>query len=275
MIRVALLVVLSTLVPVSAVAQEQEHQIEPDHPDLTNSAHLVPVGVLQFEADGLFHRASSIAHDSATPFTVRYGVTPWFEARLDGDGFLSTTDGSTTERGMGNIQLGAKVRLLGDKEGAGVLGLEPEITIPIASAAKGLGSGQMDAVLTVLTGVDYLTRGHTDFNYTIGSIGGGEGEPRFTQQAASASSNVNIGTVSPYVEVYWFSRAGANIGRSYGIDGGAVYVITPRVALDGGLQTDLSGGDRGFSMFAGLSFYVRPVREARHAAARVPALRFE
>lgn len=275
MIRAGLLVVLAALVPLCARAQEQEHQIEPDHPDLTNSAHLVPVGVLQFEIDGLFHRTSSIAHDSATPFSVRYGVTPWFEARLDGDGFLSTTDASTTERGAGNLQLGAKVRLIGDKDGAGLLGLEPEITIPIASAAKGLGSGQVDAVVSVLTGVDYLKRGHTDFNYTIGSIGGGKGEPRFTQHAASASSNVNLGNFSPYVEVYWFSRAGANVGRSYGIDGGAIYVATPRLAIDGAIQTDLSGGDRGLSLVGGLSFYVRPAREARHTAGRIAALRFE
>jgi hypothetical protein len=255
-IRLALAVLLLAGLPISSLAQEQ--RIEPDHPDLTNSAHLVPVGVLQCEVDGLFHRASSTAHDSATPFTVRYGITPWFEARVDGAGFLSTTDGADVERGLGNIQLGAKVRLIADKHGAGLLALEPELTIPTASADKRLGSGQVDAVVTMLTGVDFLERAHTDFNYGIGSLGGGAGEPRFAQQAASASTSVSVGNLSPYVEVYWVSRAAATVGRSYGIDGGVIYLVKPRVAIDGGLQTDLSGGDRGFSVFGGVSFYVRP-----------------
>lgn len=247
--------------PSPAGPQAPQEQIEPDRPDITNSAHLVPVGVLQFEMGGLFYRPSSQAHSSATPFSVRYGVTPWLEARADGDGFLSNTDETGTERGMGNVQLGAKVRLVSDAEGAGLLALEPEVTIPVASARKGLGSGRSDLDVAVLTGTDFLKRGHIDVNYAIGSIGADGG--RFTQNAASASTSVGLGNLSPYVELFWFSREGTDTGRVVGIDGGAIYVITPHLAIDGGMQAGLSDALPGFSAFGGLSFNVGP-RSRRH-----------
>ena len=269
MIRAALLVTLAAAAPAPLLAQQPsppapqsgQEQIEPDRPDVTNSAHLVHPGVLQFEMGGLFNRGSSRTHSSATPFSVRYGATPWLEARVDGDGFLSSTDAGGTERGIGDVQVGAKLRLLADADGAGLLSLQPEVTIPLASADKGLGSGQADVDVAVLTGADFLTRAHVDVNYSIGSIGTGEGLPRFVQHAASASASVEAGRLSPYLEVFWFSRAGIEARRVVGIDGGAVFFVTPHLAVDAGLQTGLSDSLPGFSAFGGLSFDVGPRRD--------------
>lgn len=279
--RTAVLLLLALATPRLVLAQDpaaqratspppQDHEIEPDRPDVTNGPHLVPVGVLQVELGGLFNRTSARAHDSGTPFSVRVGVTPWLEARVDGDGFLSRTDDTGTERGMGNVQLGAKVRLLADREGTGLLALEPAVSVPLASARKGLGSGQSDVILTLLAGTDFLKRGHIDVNYGIGSLGAGEGLPRFTQHAASASTNLDLGALSPYVELYWFSRQSADGGHVAAIDGGAIYVIAPRLAIDGGIQAGLSADAPRVSAFGGLSFILADPhpRHAAHAPVR-------
>ena len=66
------------------------------------------------------------------------------------------------------------------------------INLPAASESKGLGSGQADFTIAVLTGTDFLTRGHIDVNYGIGRIGAGTGLPRFTQHLVSWSASAEM-----------------------------------------------------------------------------------
>ena len=71
-------------------------------------------------------------------------------------------------------------------------GILPTINLPAASESKGLGSGQADFTIAVLTGTDFLTRGHIDVNYGIGRIGAGTGLPRFTQHLVSWSASAEV-----------------------------------------------------------------------------------
>jgi hypothetical protein len=109
----------------------------------------------------------------------------------------------------------------------------------------------------VLTGTDFLTRGHIDINYGMGRIGAGTGLPRFTQQLVSWSASAEVpGPVTPYVEGFWISRQDPEGGPVVAMDGGAIYVINPRLALDGGVQVGLSDAAPALSAFAGLSVVV-------------------
>ncbi len=150
---------------------------------------------------------ASSQHNVGTPATLRLGLSEWIEARISSDGFLSATDPSGTQRGIGNVQIGAKLRLWADPGGVPVLSILPTVNLPAASESKGLGSGQADYTVAVLTGTDFLTRGHIDINYGMGRIGAGTGLPRFTQQLVSWSASAEVpGPVTPYVEGFWFSR---------------------------------------------------------------------
>ena len=80
-------------------------------------------------------------HSLGTPVTVRLGLTEWLEARVGSDGFLSATDPSGTQSGIGNVQVGAKLRLWADPGGVPVLSILPTINLPTASESKGLGIG--------------------------------------------------------------------------------------------------------------------------------------
>src|SRR5207302_4391591 len=122
--------------------------------------------------------------------TARLDLTEWLEGRIGTDGWLSRVDAGGAASGPGNVQLGAKLRLWADPGGIPVLSILPTVNLPTASAEKGLGSGDADYTVAVLTGTDFLKRAHIDVNYGIGAIGAGGGQPHFLQHLVSASASV-------------------------------------------------------------------------------------
>ncbi|MBZ5556661.1 MAG: transporter [Acidobacteriia bacterium] len=265
-------VVLLCLAP----ATEAQEAIEPDRPDVTNGTHIVDIGLLQIEVGGLFTRATPGQHALGTPITARVGLTDWLEMRVGTDGVLTQTDGVTRQTGAGNTQLGAKLRLWADPGGVPVLSILPTINLPTASADKGLGSGDADFTLAVLTGTDIGRHWHADVNYGIGAIGAGGGEPHFVQHLASVSVSVAAtDNWNPYVETFWFSRQDAEGSGVTAIDAGGIYQIGNRIAIDGGVQIGLHRGPADLAAFGGFSMIVGdvlgghgPEGRARRAQAR-------
>src|SRR5436190_13019842 len=111
---VAAVCFLGGLIATSAAAQEV---VEPDRPDVTNGTHIVDTGLLQIEIGGLYTHAASRQHALGSPVTARAGLTEWFEARIGTDGVLSQSDGGSRATGIGNVQIGGKLRLWGDPGG--------------------------------------------------------------------------------------------------------------------------------------------------------------
>jgi hypothetical protein len=265
-----------TQAPAPPAIGGQNDTLEPDRPDVTNGPHTVDVGVLQIEIGGVWSRGGAGSHSVGTPVTARVGLSEWLEARVGGDGYVSVTDRVGHQSGVGNVQLGAKMRLWADSGGVPVLSILPTINLPAASESKGLGSGQADFTIAVLTGTDFLTRGHVDINYGVGRIGAGTGLPRFTQHLVSWSASAEVpGPVTPYLEVFWFSREAPNGRAVAALDTGAIYVITPRFALDGGVQVGLTHAAPSLAAFGGLSVVVGNVlgEHGLHARQRQVARR--
>jgi hypothetical protein len=166
--------------------------IDPDRQDVTNDTHIVDTGLLQVEMGGLFTRANPTSHDIGTPITFRFGVSSWLELRFGGDGFLDSTDAVRRQTGLGNVQIGAKLRLWADPGGLALLSVLPAMNLPTASASKGLGSGESDVTVSLLTGADVSTHAHVDVNCGMGWIGIGPNLSRFTQHLASLSASVEV-----------------------------------------------------------------------------------
>ena len=251
--------VRAQLPPVPTLPAPQE-PLEPDRPDVTNGTHIVDTGLLQIEFGGLYTRTSATARSWGSPVTARVGLTEWLEARIGTDGWLSQTDASSQATGLGNVQVGAKLRLWADPGGIPVLSILPTVNLPTANADNGLGSGDPDYTVALLTGTDFLKRGHIDFNYGIGAIGAGGGQPHFVQHLLSASASVAATEAwNPYAEVFWYSRQDPDAGAMTAMDIGAIYTVNPRLALDGGVQFGLSTAAPGFAGFAGISVVVGDV----------------
>lgn len=239
----------------AATAVSAQDQIEPDRPDVTNGTHIVEIGLMQIEIGGLFvNGETGIA--SGTPFTARVGLTDWLEVRVGTDGFVTQSDGVVRQAGMGNTNVGAKLRLWADPGGVPVVSILPTINFPTADPAKGFGTGDCDYLLAALTGRDIGRHWHADVNYGIGRMGAGHGNPHFTQHLASVSVSVAAtDNLNPYAETFWLSKADADRGAAAAVDAGAIYELGARYAVDGGVQMNVNGA-RDVGVFGGLSLIV-------------------
>lgn len=264
-----LLTVGAPLFAQDAPATPAQQAIEPDRPDVTNGTHIVDTGLLQIEFGGQYTRAAPGQGAFGSPFTARVGVNEWLEARIGTDGLVTQSDGTTRVAGLGNVQVGAKLRLWADPGGVPVLSILPTVNLPTASAEKGLGSGHADYTVAVLTGTDFATHAHVDINYGIGAIGGGGDTPPFVQHLVSVSASDAISdNWNPYFETFWYSRQDAG-GRSVtSIDAGAIYQIGTRYAIDGGMQFGVSANAPRAAMFGGLSMIVGDVLGSHGAVER-------
>jgi hypothetical protein len=271
---------VSSVQPGTPDVTAQEAPIAPDRPDVTNGTAIVDVGLLQVEV-GAQHARMGTQHSAGTPLTVRVGLSEWLEARVSTDGFLHQSDIGTSASGIGNVQLGAKIRLFADPGGAPVLSILPTVNLPLASASKGLGSGDADVTLVCLTGTDLGRTSHIDINYGIGAIGAGQGRPHFTQHLVSASLSHSLTEqLSPYVEGFWFSRQDPDGGAVVSMDAGFIQAFSARLAVDGGVEVGLSASAPDVIVFTGLSVILGDVlgdhgviarqRKAARLAARAP-----
>jgi hypothetical protein len=261
--------VIIAIWPCPAAAQAA---IEPDRPDLTNGAHLVATGVVQFEVGAIDTRRAN-GHIVGSPLTVRIGVSDWFEARAGFEGLLHAVDADgLTATGPGNIQVAAKIRLLRESDGRARVSLSPQLTVPTASAEKGLGSGHRDVVVTELAGVDLGRVARVDINYAIGSIGGGGGEPRFAQQFLSASLGASAGHWNPYFEMFRISRDHAEGSSIVSMNTGMLYTIAPRLIVDGGVIFGLSADAPPFALFGGFSTAIGGLHTQTGSAVRRPLI---
>jgi hypothetical protein len=196
-------------------------------------------------------------HGWGTPLTARVGLFDWLEARIGTDGVLTQTDGFTSVAGIGNVQVGAKLRLWADPGGVPVLSILPAVNLPAASPEKGLGTGSADYTIAVLTGTDIGRHAHIDGNYGIGSMGAADGAPHFVQHLLSVSASDAVSdNWNPYLEAFWFSRQDPAGGSVTGVDAGAIYELGARYAVDGGVQIDFTSNAPRFAAFGGVSIIV-------------------
>jgi hypothetical protein len=253
--RLAILALLTVAAPASAQPSASEEPIDLDRPDVTNGTHIVPSGLVQFELGGLYTHDGPAQRSVSTPLTARIGVFDWLELRVGSDGLLMLTTEDAHANGFGNVQLGAKLRLWADPGGIPVLSILPTVNLPTANAEKGLGSGDADYTIALLTGTDVGARGHIDVNYGIGQIGAGQGRPHFTQHLLSTSGSFAASPHwNPYAEVFWFSRTDVDGTPEVSFDAGAIYTFGPRLALDGGIQVGLNEQATNLGVFGGISF---------------------
>jgi len=265
-----------------AHAQDQPPEsIEPDRPDVTNGTHIVDIGLLQIEIGGIYTRVDPRQRSSGTPVTARLGLTDWIEVRIGTDGWLEQSGAGSSVTGVGNVQVGAKLRLWAEEGGVPVLSILPTVNLPTASADKNLGSGAADYTLTLLTGRDFGRHAHVDVNYGIGAIGAANGQPHFAQHLVSVSASAAVSdNWNPYLESFWLSRDEPDGGPVLGIDAGAIYELGARYALDGGAQFGLTSDAPAFAVFGGISIIVGEIlgehgvharqRQQQRRAARAP-----
>jgi hypothetical protein len=239
--------------PTPAAAQD----INPDRPDLTTSAELVPAGSLQLETGIEYERARTGGQPTgqllSTQAVLRAGILRVLELSIEGEPF----DWQRTDReasGSGDYTLGVKYRLFTPSEGstAPIVSVKPFVKLPTASAPIGSERPDVGALLLVTFALPKdLT---LDTNWGVAALGQRHPEGFIPQGIASASLTTPVtDRLSAITELFFATKEERDSRASLRTTLAIMYKVTPRLALDGGVRTTLVGPGPDWSVFVGLS----------------------
>ncbi|MGC4086255.1 MAG: hypothetical protein QM736_30050 [Vicinamibacterales bacterium] len=99
-----------------AVHDSAAQDLVTDRPDFTESSEVVGTGRVQFET-GFSLESDGSGRDQVRDISVpsslvRIGLSPRVELHLSSDGFMSERQGGVRQRGLADVELGAKVKFL-------------------------------------------------------------------------------------------------------------------------------------------------------------------
>lgn len=229
----------------------------PANDDVADGTETTDVGLLQVELGGVFTRADTSTRAGGTPLTLRYGAFDWLEISAGTDGYVTqrTADAGTTG-GLGNTLVGARLRLFARRGGLPIVSVLPLVVLPTASAGRGLGSGDADAVLSAVTGRDLPRHSHVDVSYGMGAIGAGDGG-HFTQHSAFLSGSLGVTRAwTPGATLAWVSRQDPATGSAMTASAESVLTVSRRLAFDVSVTAGLNRRAPDLEVAAGLSVVV-------------------
>ncbi len=86
---------------------------------------------------------------TAPHFEVNFGAAPNLQLHLIAPLAYSRPTGGPTAYGLGDVELGAKLRFVEESESIPMVGTFPQIELPFGSESRGLGAGHLRAFLPV------------------------------------------------------------------------------------------------------------------------------
>ncbi len=239
---------------ISHAQASAESEVAPDRPTVTNSAETVPAAALQIETGLEYARSSNpIERRLAVQATLRIGLSDRLEARLDSEPLVRLQqDRSTTS--TGDVALGVKYRFLDAAEGQWwpALGVLPFVKLPVARTP--IGSERPDVGLVLLISQNLPGRLSLDANAGLVAVGQREPNGFLLQTLGSASLAYAVTEhLSPFVELFFASKDERHGRETVGVDGGVMYLVTRRVAVDAAVRTTVAGQRPDYTLLAGVS----------------------
>ncbi len=226
---------------------QEEDQIATDRPDFVESSNVVGKGRFQIETSFAMEtdkRTPGTKNTTyATPTLLRYGTSEDWEVRLETDGYLSakseTAGVSTTESGMADISLGAKVHTQDQK------GIRPSVGwlvhMDLASGdAPFRGAGVQPSLRAVF-------EWELDYDMSAGIMPGVASLTNGTDRYVAGIFAVVVGKsitdeLRTFVEISGQEIAAKKYGGSIvTYDVGFAYLLTKTVQLD--IATSIAAND--------------------------------
>ncbi len=224
---------------------------------MTNGADPTQCGVLELEYGG---ERSWMGNSHGSEFSggIRLGITPYLDFHWTAGDFLQIVDVDGDHRGYGDNWLGFSSRYLTQTKNRPSLGLMYMGKLPTGDPDRGLGSGEVDHVLSFLVSKD-VQRFHFDFNVS----------PQWTGVAHnSADRNVALSMAATVpltkrftfvLEPYGQTALNPATPAFGSLMTGGSFQVNPRFYLDGGFDTGLSAGASGSRLFFGFTVAVANV----------------
>lgn len=213
-----------------------------DRPDQTESAVVVPQGLVQIEAGAGVEASDDAGVEEELvqlPATlVRYGLAPGLELRFGWDGWLAEQVEigglDSDETGAGDPSLGAKLELAEERGCRPRMALIAGATLPTGEA--GLGSERIDPSFR-LSAAHTLTDG-AGFGWNLGSTwtteadGSGELDTLSVLDYTAALGFGLSERASAFVELFGAVPLSAPGGPEHLLDGGFTYLSRDNLQLD-------------------------------------------
>ena len=216
-------------------ASAQSPELVTDRPDQTESATVVPRGLLQVETGYLFTREGNVDSHAAPGTLFRIGLGGRTELRLGHAGVV----GAEGRRGAGDSELGAKVNLIPRADG-----WRPELallgSLALPTGGHGFSSGGADPSFLAAFAHELAPR--LSLGYNAGAAW--ESSPDRPARDAFLVYSLALGVgltdrLGAFLEVFGDRQVAGEAAASASVDGGLTLL-----PIGGVLQLDFSVGRR-------------------------------
>ena len=246
--------------PESDSSAKDPHEVQPERPTVATHAGTVAPGWVEIEIGGERDHNSDGTNTLSFPTNVKIGVFPRAQVNVIVSGLVGTVS-NTSARGIGDVTLGLKYRLLEDATIVSDFAILPSVKFPSASVARGLGSGTTDVSLLLISS---RSVGATDVDINVGGTQhfGGDGNTPTISTLWTVSAGFPVtGRLGWTAEVYGFPGTAGPGGAKeiVAILGGPTWQPLKWLATDAGIIEPVKGPQpRAF--YAGLVWNVGKIR---------------
>ncbi len=220
--------------------------INPDRPDFTDSAYIVPQGKWQVEIGARQFVSTTVTNDWGNQPLFRYALSKRFEVRLGLPSYFSGTAGS----GLADGFAGFKYRLQD-----GVDNKTPSLAIIFTTSVPGRAAFSEKKLQPQLVFVAEQVWGVYDLQVNFSTAYLSTGGQQYSLFQATASLNFPVkGKLNGFFETVWNSTQGYRGPRGGLLHTGLSYLLSNDIMLDCAVGRGLNGVGKDWFFGAGLSF---------------------
>ena len=212
----------------AAGANAQTPELVTDRPDRTESATVVPRGLLQVETGYLFAREGGVDSFAAPGTLFRIGLGGRTELRLGHAGVV----GAEGRRGAGDSEVGAKVNLIPQADG-----WRPELALlgglSLPTGGDGFSSGGADP--SFLVAFAHEPAPGVSLGYNAGAAW--ESSSDLQNRDAFVVYSLALGIsltdrLGAFLELFGDRQVTAEVATGAAVDGGLTFLLTDVLQLD-------------------------------------------
>jgi hypothetical protein len=231
----------------------------PSRPTVTSATNTTQCGVVEVEYGLERQWPGGGAHRDDLSGGLRLGLTPNLDLHWSSGDFIHLMNGDGNRTGYGDNWLGLRYRFLKQTKYRPSMGLFYDAKIPSASAALGLGSGEVDHSISFLASKD-VRKFHFDFNL-IELLAGRPAAPGVDHDSGFALATwypLNR-RLSAVVEPYGYTLLNQSAPSWASATLGFNYKVQPRLYLDTGLDVGVTHYAPQKRVFVGATFAIANV----------------
>jgi hypothetical protein len=225
--------------------------VQPERPTVATHAHTVAPGYLEIEAGLEGDRYATDRRAFTAPILVKVGLASHLQLNVATTGFAAADD-IGQGRGLGDLNVGIKWRLLDNNPILGDFAILPAIKLPTGSLARGTGTGTTDAGVLLISSYE-LGPVSMDLNAGLTRVGRRDSTSASSAALWTASFGAPvIGRLSWVAELFGVQTIdGSGTPSIVEFLTGPTYLLSPSLNLDLGLITPLRG-NRSNALYVGL-----------------------